>query len=311
MKKILTLIAGVLFAASANATTPYKNLYVEASVYPTGSGYVYLDGKNDEDRGYIYQQSEDWSETAFIKYVGGENGGGSDAVGCNAGLGVYEVAVSVDPEAGYELVCYADKIKDDGIYYKEDVYPVIIGAGETSRSWNYEWTGEAEWININCPDDICPVSGSSDGSVEGTDGRNREDCFQNTSLWNETPDTYVYVIFRKVGDELPRFEGGERCAKPTITLNDGKLSYECETPGVTYVTTITSPDIATFDTNEVELNGIITISVVAKLDGYLDSEPATMEINYLEGGGEQNYDLNGDGKISTADIQVIINEMKK
>ncbi|MBQ6186994.1 MAG: hypothetical protein IJK49_03470 [Prevotella sp.] len=205
MKKIFTLIAGVMFVASANAVTPYKNLYVEASVYPTGSGYVYLDGKNDEDKKFIYEQSEDYGETAFIKYVGGENGGGGDAVGCNAGMGVYEIAVFVDPEVDYELVCYADKIKEDGIYGKSDVYPVIDGTGEGQRSWNFEWSGEGNWININCPDDICPVTGSSDGSVEGTDGRKREDCFKRTDFWNADPDTYVYVIMRKVGDELPKF----------------------------------------------------------------------------------------------------------
>ncbi len=205
MKKIFTLIAGVMFVASANAVTPYKNLYVEASVYPTGSGYVYLDGKNDEDRGYIYEQSEDWGETAFIKYVGGENGGGGDAVGCNAGMGIYEIAVSAEAEADYELVCYADKIKEDGVYGKEDVYPVIKGTGEGQRSWNYEWVGNGEWININCSDDICPVTGNSNGDAEGCDGRKREDCLKKTDLWNADPDTYVYVIFRKVGDELPKF----------------------------------------------------------------------------------------------------------
>ena len=205
MKKFFTLIAGVMFVASANAVTPYKNLYVEANVYPTGSGYVYLDGKNDEDKKFIYEQSEDWGETAFIKYVGGENGGGGDAVGCNAGMGVYEVAVSAEAEADYELVCYADKIKEDGVYGKEDVYPVIKGTGEGQRSWNYEWEGKSEWININCPDDICPVTGNSNGDAEGCDGRKRQDCFEKTSLWNAKPDTYVYVIMRKVGDELPNF----------------------------------------------------------------------------------------------------------
>lgn len=219
MKKIFTLIAGVMFVASANAVTPYKNLYVEASVYPTGSGYVYLDGKNDEDKGFIYEQSEDWGETAFIKYVGGENGGGGDAVGCNAGMGVYEIAVSVEAEADYELVCYADKIKEDGIYGKEDVYPVIKGTGEGQRSWNYEWVGKGEWININCPDDICPVTGNSKGDAEGCDGRKREDCLEKTDLWNADPDTYVYVIMRKVGDELPKFESDETGIEG-INVND-------------------------------------------------------------------------------------------
>lgn len=58
MKKIFTLIAGVMLAASASATTPYKALYVTAEACPAGSGVVYLDVK-EGDKAYVKAQSED------------------------------------------------------------------------------------------------------------------------------------------------------------------------------------------------------------------------------------------------------------
>ena len=51
-----------------------------------------------------------------------------------------------------------------------------------------------------------------------------------------------------------------------------------------------------------------TIEKYKATDGWRDF------LNIVEGDGSGpnlKYDLNGDGKISTADIQVIINEMKK
>jgi hypothetical protein len=66
---------------------------------------------------------------------------------------------------------------------------------------------------------------------------------------------------------------------------------------------------------------VTTVTVFAKKDGYSNSDTATATISWQNGQpvfeGFSNvtidsvYDLNGDGKVSTADIQVIINEMKK
>ena len=193
--------AGVLSVVSASAT-PYKALYVEASVYPSGAGTVYLSSKNDEDAGYVKEKSASPGETAFIKCVLGENGN-TDVVGCNARGGVYEVVIDAVHSNGYELVCYADKIREDGIYRDSDVYPVIKGNGEFFRQWSVEWTGNGDWINIDNPE--LPTRGNERDAVFN-------DFDNNVS---ENPDTHVYAIFRKVGDELPRYDGDE-----TITISD-------------------------------------------------------------------------------------------
>ena len=137
----------------------------------------------------------------------------------------------------------------------------------------------------------------------------RIDEFDRTSgFWEEyqEPETYVYVIFREIGEEYPKLDENSttihEIEAPTISYSNGKLTFACATPDVTFDYSITSEDVKNGTGAEVELTGVYTVKVKAKRTGYKD---------LLEGGGEQNYDLNGDGKISTADIQVIINEMKK
>lgn len=208
MKKIFTLMAFAAFAVSASAVTPFKNLYVEAYVSPTGAGEVYINPKNDEDAGYVFDQSEDWGETAYLKYVGGENGNGDDVKGCNkpenpaSPNGTFEVKMNAAANAGYELVCYADAVYEDGIYGESDVYPTFTGDTQNTRVWSFTWTGEAELINVNSLD--APQTGDSNNDDAAYPSR--DECLADESLWNTEPDTKVYAIFREVGAELPKFD---------------------------------------------------------------------------------------------------------
>ena len=199
MKKIFTLMAGLVIAASASAT-PYKALYVQAIAEPSGAGVVYLGPKSDEDQGYVYDISEEEGETAFIQWVGGENSDGADmTIGCTKQIGLYEVLAYAFPENGYEFVCFADKVKEDGIYNSDDCYSVIHG-NNASEGWtfDFEWTGNGDKINVNSLDH------EQDG--HSSDGISRDEVYERFAEFvHETPDTYVYAIFRKVGDELPKF----------------------------------------------------------------------------------------------------------
>jgi len=230
MKKIFTLMAVAAFATSASAVTPFKNLYVEAYATPTGAGSVYINPKNDEDAQYVFEQSEDWGDSAFMKYVGGENGNGDDVQGFNKPAdpaspnGTFEAKIKVEPEAGWELVCYAGAVYEDGIYGVSDVFPTFTGENQSSRQWSFEWPGsEDAMVNVNNVD--CPQTGASDGNP-----RTRDDCFADPSLWNEEPDTKIYVIFRRVGEELPKFDPEYEGHNATgvnavnkITVSDGKI----------------------------------------------------------------------------------------
>lgn len=221
MKKVFTLMVVVLMAATASAgITPYKNLYVEAYANPTGAGTVYLEPKNGDDANYLVDCSDNMGESAFIKLVFAENGGGGDyTIGCNKGLGVFEVMVDALPEAGYELVCLADKVTDDGVYGPDDCYPSIEGDKENERTISFFWTGQ-DIININVPKSEHDEDGTS-----ANDTPSREDCAKDLSKFHETPDTYVYAIFREIGADLPMFDENKSTGIRSVNTAKSDKAY--------------------------------------------------------------------------------------
>ena len=115
----------------------------------------------------------------------------------------------------------------------------------------------------------------------------------------------------------------QKCATPTIAYNKGTLEFACETEGVEFVAEArNNSDVQSGNASTMSLQPpVTTITVYAKKDGYSNSNTVTATISWKNGQPifegvinvtiDSVYDLNGDGKISTADIQVIINEMKK
>lgn len=203
MKKIFTLIAGVMLAASASAT-PYKALYVTAEVCPAGSGVVYFDVKAG-DKDYVKAKSDDYGETAFLKYVGGENGGGDEAAAGSFGgnIGTYEAIVYAEPESDYEFVCLAGVLKtgENAVYTAADCFLPMTGEGQTDRVYSWDYYADianGNMINVNNPDH------AQDGHSE--DGPSREEILADESYWTGDVDTKVYVIFRQKGAEYPKFD---------------------------------------------------------------------------------------------------------
>ncbi len=217
MKKIFTFIAGVLLASTVSAT-PYKNLYVEANAYPVGAGEVYLAAKNDDDAAYVKEQSDDYDGEAFLKIVLGENGTDNTSTGWQKGYGVYEIKAYGSAADDYELVCYSKEVREDGIYSPANAYVIIHGASEAEgRTFDYNATGEGDWINVNSPDH------GQDG--HSNDGPSRDECLAS-GTWSDTPDATVYAIFRKVGDELPKFVDTVEDAISTVAVDkaDGRTA---------------------------------------------------------------------------------------
>lgn len=66
-----------------------------------------------------------------------------------------------------------------------------------------------------------------------------------------------------------------KCATPTISFGGKKLSFDCETEGVAYVTEIKDTDIGTFYDDKITLSATYEISVYATKTGYINSEKAT------------------------------------
>ncbi|MBR6320397.1 MAG: leucine-rich repeat protein [Prevotella sp.] len=129
---------------------------------------------------------------------------------------------------------------------------------------------------------------------------------------------------RKIIVTLDNSEGdSQKCATPTIAYIDGKLVFDSETEGASFVSEIKTADTRNYYNKEVSLTPpTTTITVYATKADYENSDVATATIGWrngtpiLEGfssikleGVETNGDVNGDGTVDVADIATIISIM--
>lgn len=73
-----------------------------------------------------------------------------------------------------------------------------------------------------------------------------------------------------------------KCAKPTISYKDGRLSFESETEGVEFVSSIQDEDIKEYTANGINLCVKYDITVYATKLGIFDSEKATATLCWIE-----------------------------
>ena len=99
-----------------------------------------------------------------------------------------------------------------------------------------------------------------------------------------------------------------KCEKPTISYENGRLTFDCETDDVEFVYNVVPAPGVSGKGNGVEIKPVFTVSVYATKDGYKDSEVTTKEIS-VEGGSGMKGDVNGDGEVGIGDIISITNIM--
>ena len=111
---------------------------------------------------------------------------------------------------------------------------------------------------------------------------------------------------------------GPKCAKPSVSYADGRLSLACETEGAECVWAITSEDIRSGRGNTISLVNQYRLSVYATAEGYNDSDIVTAILTWgnskVEGDnvihiGANGGDVNQDGDVDVADIATIISIM--
>jgi len=222
MKKFLLILGGVILSLSASAGGRVKKIHVVAEVHPIGAGTVYLHakckgGNAEAERQYVYDRTggrgdastnwnadQGWEEKAELWYVPGENGSMKD-VDCTHTNPIYEAVMKARPADGWELVCYANKIKEDGIYYPEDCYALIHGDSGDPRNCDFDYRGE-EWHADNTGEHWINANNNITEHPE-KDGSNQKDVFNTITSRDDFPcvDSHVYAIFRRVGESLPTF----------------------------------------------------------------------------------------------------------
>lgn len=97
----------------------------------------------------------------------------------------------------------------------------------------------------------------------------------------------------------------EKCATPTITKVNNKISFSCETEGVEFSYEITNKDVKKGKAGDVELGGIYQVSVYASKEGYDDSDVSTQE--FTLGADGKIGDVNEDGNVNATDIVRLVN----
>ena len=119
------------------------------------------------------------------------------------------------------------------------------------------------------------------------------DTFTNNTYFNATlnvPDGTTDLYKSREGWQNFTFieessgSGSEtpKCAMPTISYNNGKLTFASETEGATCLSTITDSDISFYTTDEVLLGVTYTITVYATKAGYENSGVATATLCWIE-----------------------------
>ena len=74
----------------------------------------------------------------------------------------------------------------------------------------------------------------------------------------------------------------QKCEKPTISYENGKLTFTSETEGAVCQYSITDTDIKAGSGNEVQLGATYNISVYAAKSGYENSETATATLCWID-----------------------------
>ena len=100
------------------------------------------------------------------------------------------------------------------------------------------------------------------------------------------------------------------CAKPTIATVNGKLTFSCETEGVEFVVSVSPSGKTTYKGSSLLLANLTTtyrVSVYARKEDFVDSEAATIDVDYLP----DLDDVNGDGQISISDVVGIVDIILK
>lgn len=102
-------------------------------------------------------------------------------------------------------------------------------------------------------------------------------AYQGAWQWKQ-----FFFIEEGTGSEVEPGLEVKRCAKPTISYINGKLSFNCETEGAICQSSIKDTDIRSYSENEVQLGVTYNISVYATKAGYENSEVATATLCWID-----------------------------
>ena len=175
-------------------------------------------------------------------------------------------------------------IGEYAFYYCSGLTSVTIGSGVTS-------IGNRAFNGADIPTVISLIENPFTITGKTSDYRTfSQNTFNNATLYvpNGTIDKYkatdgwkdfLFIEEGTGGGDTPTTQ---KCEKPTISYENGKLTFTSETEGTVCQYSITDTDIKAGSGNEVQLGVTYNISVYAAKAGYENSETATATLCWID-----------------------------
>lgn len=155
----------------------------------------------------------------------------------------------------------------------------------------------------NCPIATMYCSATTVPTVEGESSNNFNSLSDNSTLYVPASAIEDYKATAP-WNNFANILAMPKCATPTITYENGKLSYTCDTEGVTFITKIAPADGGSYATREVCLSLAYKVNVYASKTGYENSDVATTTIQLFN--SAIRGDVNGDGKVNITDATEVV-----
>lgn len=129
-------------------------------------------------------------------------------------------------------------------------------------------------------------------------------AYKGTAPWSNFGEIVA------IDGDVPGIET-PKCATPTIAYAGGKLTFDCATEGVEYVSEITVADAKKYYDAEVPLLGVYHVTAYATKTGYDNSDVATADFVIKGSAVTLVGDVNNDGQVDAADITSLIDILLK
>ena len=115
------------------------------------------------------------------------------------------------------------------------------------------------------------------------------------------------------GEDIPEIPTTPKCATPTISIVDGKITFSCETEGVEYISEVKVSDAKKYYDNEISAPKKFKVTVYATKASYDNSDTATAEFDFSSD-TSLSGDVDGNGIVNVADhvklSDIIMNQNK-
>ena len=118
--------------------------------------------------------------------------------------------------------------------------------------------------------------------------------YQAADQWKD----FFFISEGNFDGDTPDNPDNKKCAKPTISYVNGKLTFASSTEGATCYYSITDTDIKDGSGNEVQLGVTYNINVYATKEGYENSETANATLCWIDQQPKVEGDINGIANIT-------------